>query len=240
MVYLDKNVADLDRLELMIRVTGVLVNLTPLRVGVGREPPLGSSADLSVIRIRGPGGRLEPYIPGSSIKGVLRSYSEQLVRSLYGNVHDPWDREAMEKEAREGKFCVICGLFGSTELASHVRVFDAYPRGRPTVQIKTGISIDREFGGARPGVLFNEEVVSPGCEWEFRMDVVNVEFPPSGNSPDPRSVVLDEIFKALKLGVIQVGARRSVGMGLIRLTEATWKKYTIKNGRLKEEGEGKI
>jgi CRISPR-associated RAMP protein (TIGR02581 family) len=57
---------------------GYLVAESPLRIGVGREPPLGSAVDLAVLRIN-LNGKLVPYIPGSSLKGVFRSTAIQLV-----------------------------------------------------------------------------------------------------------------------------------------------------------------
>jgi len=53
-------------------IEGGLVNEGPLRIGVGREPPLGSSVHLPLIRIRYQ-GEAKPYIPGSSLKGVFRT-----------------------------------------------------------------------------------------------------------------------------------------------------------------------
>jgi CRISPR-associated protein Csm3 len=56
---------------------GYLVAESPLRIGVGRESPLGSAADLAVLRVN-LNGKLVPYIPGSSLKGVFRSTAIQL------------------------------------------------------------------------------------------------------------------------------------------------------------------
>ena len=52
--------ADFDKLEVLTRVTGSLVNLTPLRVGVGREPPLGSVVDIAQLRVRFADGSENP------------------------------------------------------------------------------------------------------------------------------------------------------------------------------------
>ncbi len=66
---------DLDRIDRIYVIEGVLINTEPLRVGKGAGG-LGE-VDLPVVRL--PSG--EPFIPGSSIKGVLRSIAESLVRS---------------------------------------------------------------------------------------------------------------------------------------------------------------
>jgi CRISPR-associated RAMP protein (TIGR02581 family) len=230
------NVRDFDRLISLIRVSGTLVNLAPLRVGTGREPPLGATVDNTFLRIRRDGEEI-PYIPGSTIKGVLRNYFEQLARLKYPELHDPWDRDEIEKEAKEGRFCVVCGTFGSTKIASHIRVFDAYPTSKVTTNIKTCVGIDREFQAARPAILYTEEFIEPGYEWSFKMDIINIQFPEGG---DERSLLLTETIKALKLGLISFGARKSVGFGQIQLKEAKWVKYVVEEGVLKEEGSGNI
>jgi CRISPR-associated RAMP protein (TIGR02581 family) len=230
------NVRDFDRLRSLIRVSGTLVNLAPLRVGMGREPPLGATVDNTFLRIRRDGEEI-PYIPGSTIKGVLRNYFEQLARLKYPELHDPWDRDEIEKEAKEGDFCVVCGTFGSTKIASHIRVFDAYPTSKVTTNIKTCVGIDREFQAARPAILYTEEFIEPGYEWSFKMDIINIQFPEGG---DERSLLLTETIRAMKLGLVSFGARKSVGFGQIQLKEAKWVKYVVEEGVLKEERSGSI
>jgi len=199
---------DFDRLEVLTRITGSLVNLTPLRVGVGREPPLGAVVDIAPLRIRFAGGGTSPYIPGSSLKGVLRSLAESILRAQDKHVHDPWDFEAVEEE-KNGSFCLICGIFGSTRLASHVRVYDAYPEGEASTFVKTGVSINRDFRGVQPGLLYTEEQVVPGVRWRFMMDVINIRvFPEPG---DERGRLLRQLLHMLASGMVQVGARRTVG-----------------------------
>ena len=226
------DVRDFDKLRSLTRVSGKLINLVPLRVGMGREPPLGATVDNTFLRVRKNGEEI-PYIPGSTLKGVLRNYFEQLAKSRYPELHDPWDQDKIDKEAKEGDFCVVCGTFGSTRIASHIRVFDAYPRSKVTTNIKTCVGIDREFQAARPGILYTEEFIEPGYEWSFKMDIINIQFPEEGG--DERSMLLTETIRALKLGLLSFGARKSVGFGHIQLKEAKWVRYVLKEGVLKEE-----
>jgi CRISPR-associated RAMP protein (TIGR02581 family) len=227
---------DFDKLNWLSRICGKLVNLTPLRVGTGKGPLLGTTVDNTFLRIRRSGEEI-PYIPGSTIKGVLRNYFEQLARLKYPELHDPWDRDKIEKEAKEGNFCVVCGTFGSTKIASHIRVFDAYPTSKVTTNIKTCVGIDREFQAARPDILYTEEFVEPGYEWSFKMDIINIQFP---EGFDERSTLLSETLNVLKRGFLSFGARKSVGFGQIQLKEAKWVRYVVKDGVLKEEGSGNI
>jgi CRISPR-associated RAMP protein (TIGR02581 family) len=229
---------DLDRLEVLTVVRGRLVNETPLRVGTGREAPLGSPVDLAVLRVRFADGRSSPVIPGSSLKGVLRSLAEAIARAGGYDVHDPWDFRRAEEEAKEGKFCIICGIFGSTELASHVRVYDAYPIDGGLTFTKTGVGINREFRGVQPGILYTEELVVPRVRWSFRMDIINIRvFPEPG---DERGRLLRQVIELLSKGFVQVGVRKTVGCGLLRLEEARYEVYEIKNGLLERTSEGGV
>jgi CRISPR/Cas system CSM-associated protein Csm3 (group 7 of RAMP superfamily) len=152
-------------------------------------------------------------------------------------LHDPWDQDKIEKEAKEGDFCIVCGTFGSTKIASHIRVFDAYPTSKVTTNIRTCVGIDREFQAARPGILYTEEFIEPGYEWSFKMGIINIQFPEGG---DERSLLLAETIRAMKLGLVSFGARKSVGFGQIQLKEAKWVKYVVEEGVLKEERSGSI
>lgn len=58
------------------------ITLSPVRVGSSNGKSLYSPVDLQVIRMT-IGGKEIPYIPGSSLKGVLRSTVEMILRS-YG------------------------------------------------------------------------------------------------------------------------------------------------------------
>jgi len=234
------DVRDFNNIKSFVRVSGELINLAPLRVGIGREPPLGAAVDNTFLRLRR-GEEDIPYIPGSTLKGVLRSYFEQLARSKYPELHDPWDEKKISEEVRENEanFCVICGTFGSTKVASHVRVFDSYPLEKVSTNVKTSVGIDREFMAARPGILYTEEFVEPNYRWSFKMDIINIAFPPSESS-DERSTLLMETLRALKLGLLNFGARKSVGFGQLQLKEARWVRYVMKDGHLEEEGSGTL
>ncbi|MEM0087382.1 MAG: CRISPR-associated RAMP protein Csx7 [Thermofilum sp.] len=228
---------DFDKLKLLTVVEGLLVNETPLRVGVGREPPLGSAVDIAPLRIS-IRGRSVPYIPGSSLKGSLRSLAESIARAQGYSIHDPWDWVAIEKEKDSLDFCVICGIFGSTYLAGHVKVYDAYPVGEPPLFVKTGVGISRDFRGVKPGILYTEEQVAPGVEWAFRMDVINIKLFPEPE--EERGRLLRQLLDFLQQGMVQVGARKTIGYGLLKLVKGEYRVYEIRDGRLEVTLRGAI
>jgi CRISPR-associated protein Csm3 len=238
---------DLDRLEVLTVITGRLVNETPLRVGVGKEeleerqPLLGSAVDIAPITIRFADGRSVPYIPGSSMKGVLRSLAEAMVRAKGEEVHSPWDfgeKGKIEEEAKSGNYCIICGTFGSTKLASHVRVYDAYPETDALTFVKTSVGINREFRGAHPGILYTEQQVVPHVRWSFRMDVINIRVFPEPQ--DERGKLLRSLIGMLVDGMVQVGARRTLGYGRLRLEKGSYRVYGVEESRLVKKAEGDV
>ncbi len=130
---------------------------TPLLIKAGGE---GGAAidptlpDMNFVRTHR-NGRDEVYIPGSSLKGIIRSYAEKLVRSVVPDplaICDPTDTRGTGRLRRAcgsdvelmhkltGKkdptkltgpeafkiSCYACRLFGNTALAGRVRVGDFY------------------------------------------------------------------------------------------------------------------
>ncbi|MEM2178317.1 MAG: CRISPR-associated RAMP protein Csx7 [Candidatus Methanomethylicaceae archaeon] len=225
---------DFDKLNILIKIEGILINEAPLRIGIGKEPPLGSPIDIAIYRINN-----KPCIPGSSLKGLFRSFLESLLASEGYNVHPPYDDERIKEELEKKDFCEICGIFGNTELASHVRIYDSYARTTHTFQ-KTGTSIDREFGSVKAGALFTEELVVPNVEWDFRMDIINIKIYPEPDHGDKRVKLLQSLINTLSTIGLNIGSRKSVGHGLIKLKKAKWFAYKVEDGLFKKIGEGDI
>ena len=62
-----------DKFQSRLNLTGKIKTLTAIRIGAGRSTAVIGS-DLPVVR----DAAGAPYIPGSSFKGVLRSYVESM------------------------------------------------------------------------------------------------------------------------------------------------------------------
>ncbi|MEM0011417.1 MAG: RAMP superfamily CRISPR-associated protein [Candidatus Bathyarchaeia archaeon] len=218
---------DFNVITTLTKINGTLVNETPLRVGMGREVSPGSPIDMAVYRLNG-----RPCLPGSSLKGALRSLAEALAKSKGVNVHDPWDDKIAKREDENRDFCPICGIFGNTRLASHIKVYDSMPKSTEKIRVfyKYGIAIDRDFGSVKLGP-FLEEFVEPGVEWSFSMDILNIEAFPEPKTDDLRGFLIRNLLDVMRIFGIQVGARKSVGAGLIRLKEAKLRVYHLKNGK---------
>jgi len=180
------------------------------------------------------GDHAEPYIPGSSLKGVLRSHAERLARSmtaagdgacnLFGRQSEDdspcWhvlgDPNALHQQpvpATEAYpvLCPICKLFGSPFLASRLRIGDAYlvaPPGRELrLPRRDGVGIDRRRGAAADGAKYDFEFWDSGA-FQARVSVQNFELWHLG--------LLAHVLHALEVGQISVGFGTRRGLGRVR------------------------
>ena len=120
-------------------------------------------------------------------------------------------------------------MFGNTELASHVIVYDALPKSQqPLIGFRTRVAIDRMRRAARSGVLFRYEYVEPGREWGFKLKAYNLEL--GGESW--AALLFRSLLDYVKEFGIEVGSMRSIGLGLLELKEARATVYEVKNLRL--------
>jgi len=177
-------------------------------------------------------GREEVYLPGSSLKGVLRSHAERIARTLNrAAACDPFAKkeddmtfcgncfEERKKQEFEGKnsdkinqlvyadSCPICRLFGSTWYAGRLATTDAYAVGKPPApQPRDGVGIDRFTGGSAPGVKFDLEVVTEG-RFKTTLHLRNFELWQLG--------LVAFLLQDLKDGLLRIGASKSRGLGKV-------------------------
>jgi len=217
---------------------GYLVNEAPLRVGAGREAPLGSAIDLAVVRIK-LGGRTVPYIPGSSLKGVFRSAAVQLaglkgLRACSGlskeTCAEPLRKniQSMLKGGRSleaikffhENVCLLCKVFGAPSFTGHVEFRDAYPigeKGEPLeapTGVRTGIAINRRTGAVQGRALYQVEYVEPGARFKFSMYATNL--------PNYALGLLAKVLRMMNEGWVKVGGFKTRGFGEVRVEGLTF------------------
>ena len=174
------------------RVTADLVFETAWRIGSGRE---GESSDLGIMS--DPSGR--PVLPGSSLKGRLRSTCESLAHALnldacllnsevsgvnctsdinyYRSVREEYrqtSRESIESRLRwiGENTCDVCKLFGSPVQAGRLRVSDgSLKEWANVVQVRDGVVIDRDSQTAVDGLKYDYEVIPPGSRFALCIDL---------------------------------------------------------------------
>ncbi|MCG3109164.1 CRISPR type III-associated RAMP protein Csm3 [Metallosphaera sp. J1] len=215
---------DLDRIRVVTEVRGILENETPLRIGSGRGSATFRDASDNPIITRGG----KPYIPGSSLKGALRSWLEANVHNLYSSLGEKYmkvypvdEKEVVScvKTPEEERYCIPCIIFGHKDLSARMNVMDATVEGNYRIESYTGVTISRVFGGQFPGHLFNFDFVSPGARFNFRSVILNVNL--EGESEEWREQVRRGVvflIRSLQDGMF-LGARKSTGAGLVKLKE---------------------
>ena len=177
------------------RVTAALVFDTAWRIGSGEEGE--TMSDLGVLR--DPGG--QPVLPGSSLKGKLRSTCETSAHALdltacllsraasgvncasdvhyYRGVREQYREASRSSLASRMRWidehtCDVCKLFGSPLQAGRLRVSDgALREWASVVQVRDGVVIDRDSQTAVDGLKYDYEVIPPGSRFALCIDLEN-------------------------------------------------------------------
>jgi CRISPR-associated protein Csm3 len=161
-----------EKLEKRIIISGVLEVVTPLHIGSGKPEVELGEVDLPVLT--DPEGR--PYIPGSSLKGRVRTEAERIARQKGMDVCKPPDVKNMCGSLKRNldDFCVCCKIFGTAgdlSVASKVKFRDAYPLSKvETLLERSGIAIDRDKGTVVRGALYTIQAIPAGVQ--FGLEIV--------------------------------------------------------------------
>ncbi|WP_449245335.1 RAMP superfamily CRISPR-associated protein [Desulfobacca acetoxidans] len=174
----------------------------------------------------------EYYLPGTSLRGVMRSHLERIVRTLLPNPPvccdplsptDPemgcstWFGNLKAKKQPPGfaysHACVVCRLFGCTGQASRIRIADS-----PTVQVpadklsyRDHIGIDRFTGGVCSGANFRDLVIEAGVKFQNAILIRNFELWQLGLLA---YVIRD--FYCWEDGLIRMGYGKTKGYGQVQ------------------------
>jgi len=214
-----------DRLYQQIQIDGMLILKSPVRIGGGREESPYQAADLSVVRLKTKEGII-PYIPGSSIKGLIRSAVEKVNKTLA--IYKKTCTPTSFRESCGGKFnkavnriknneelvkfikknyCDVCKIFGTSGFRSNVLFSDCYPISPQsfTLSKQVGASMNRRLGGTDKGSLYQTEYIEPGSEFKFTMIMNNLSSEQIG--------LLFSGFKLINQSRVFVGSFTSKGFG---------------------------
>ncbi len=191
--------------------------------------------DMAFVRLKTPYGETL-YIPGSSLKGVMRSHVAQLLVGIGKKVCALENGDCGSKkvngervmkmasgEERYRHSCHVCRMFGSTALASVVRVADFFPYPYDSTDeekkkrveeiskmlgFKTGIKIDPKSGAVKHGALYTAEILSGG---RFYGEIV---------LKNPEIWQLGLIFKVIEDmndGIVRLGHMSTRGLGKVKV-----------------------
>jgi CRISPR/Cas system CSM-associated protein Csm3 (group 7 of RAMP superfamily) len=179
-----------------------LVTTAPLKISSGANAATDSDVLLDSAG--------QPFIPGTTVAGVLRHYleetgQEQLAKDWFGY---------MESTIDEGA-------------SSSVIVYDAFTVGGgrfPAYRVvRDGVKLD-EFKTAEGTAKYDYQVIDRGVRLEVRIEVDDNEIVvPQGSKLKPRSTDVDELIAALiaalRSGDLAFGGKTTRGFGRFELID---------------------
>lgn len=192
----------------------------PILIKSGKEGADPTKPNMEFVESYHQGGRTI-YLPGSSLKGAIRAHAERIVRTVGGDqpsnetrlwANDPLNdkREYLEKKSTPEIYKLSCftdQLFGSTAIASRLRIEDAYPVDRNQLKLeeRNGVAIDRVFGSVADGP-FNYQVCTGG-EFRTRIHLKNFSLAQLG--------LIGLVLRDLNDGWFGIGFAKSRGLGTV-------------------------
>lgn len=228
--------------------------VTPLLIRAGDTGLDPGGSDLKCVRTRHGAMDRTVYIPGSSLKGVLRSTAESMVRGhKWRGVEgacDPLARgsscsDRVPPDASSAEVhrlhCLACRLFGSLKMKGRASPRDMFPwrgegaslsdedrataRAANATQVRFGVAINRISGGSSRGKLFDQEAVPPGTAFWGDIALENYQAWQLG--------LLAAVFDDLDDGFAQLGSSKSRGLGVVKVApESLLHKQPARAGEL--------
>ena len=210
-----------DKFQNRVVIKAKLVAITPIFVGARADSfKPGAISGSCVKDVYG-----RPYIPGSSLKGALRSSlssvlnladdpSESTVNNSF-KTKEQRDDYGTPKKLADAVIAVsthIESLFGSQVMAGKVKIADAIPvENQITTEVRNGVAIDRDTRTAFGGALFDTEVVPSGTVFNFIASAENL-------SPD-EAELFGKLIEYFSEGNITIGGRSRAGLGNVQLRD---------------------
>lgn len=168
------------------RIIGQLTTISPLHIGNGdvvthdqiknADGPDGTHSDIQAV-VRDQQGR--PCIPGSALKGVLRSWAEQFLdtqhRFQVDRIFGPRDQKVTGIEAGWGEFCAALSMHPDANMLADFEKFVPYWRQDSLTGVMSHVCIDRETGAAAHNKLFYEEFVPERIAFRVEIDATRLK-----------------------------------------------------------------
>ncbi|MEO0935586.1 MAG: RAMP superfamily CRISPR-associated protein [Cyanobacteria bacterium J06641_2] len=202
-----------------------LIPQGPILIKSGQEDVNPSKPKMEFVQTFHPGGD-SIYLPGSSLKGAIRSHAEKIVRTVgsdeYPNsdnnnqlwASDPLtDKYEYLKDQSQAdiykKSSFTDQIFGNTSIASRIRIEDAYPQDTTKLKIEKryGVAIDRVFGSYAVGP-FDYEVCTDG-EFHTKIHLKNFSLAKLG--------LIGLVLRDLNDGWFAIGFAKSRGLGNVKV-----------------------
>jgi CRISPR-associated RAMP protein (TIGR02581 family) len=201
----------------------------PILIKSGKEGADPTKPDLEFVETYHQGERTI-YLPGSGLKGAIRSHAERIIRTVGSEkrpsdpqklwANDPLNDDYKYLKNTQDKFLAspeiyhkssfTDRLFGNIALASRLRIEDAYPLAPKGIKLeeRNGVAIDRVFGSAVRGALFNYQVCIGG-EFNTKIHLKNFTLAQLG--------LIGLVLRDLDDGWFGLGFAKSRGMGTVEV-----------------------
>lgn len=182
---------------------------SPLHIGLGTQIPGVGYHETDQPVLLDHEGR--PFIPATSLGGLMRSIAENLVSvldgwslqdlvNLFGTARVEKNQEKEQDEESKLKFSVSKLRIRNAKLVSDWRRW---------TEIRDSVGIDRQRGAAKAGIKFDYEVVPPGLEFDFWVEL--------RDGGEKEKILLTIIFTALEKLPLSIGAKGGSGFGTLQL-----------------------
>lgn len=184
--------------------------------GVSADPSL---PDMQFVRTYHPERGEVVYIPGSSLKGVVRSFVEKVLRTLddsrslrsacptFADEPDSCGRKLSTEELASYEIyrrsCGACRIFGHTRLRGRVSFTDFLPTGEIRTEVRYGVAVSRLSHAVAQGP-FEMEVAVAGS-FAGRLLLENFELWQLG--------LLVVALESMERGLLKVGYGKNRGFG---------------------------
>jgi len=188
---------------------------SPILIKSGTLSPNPSLPDMQFVRTMTSHGE-RVFIPGSSLKGVFRGFSEKVLRTISpGLACEPFPsskdycakKEKIKDEKDTAKVyqksCLACKIYGNTRLKGRLSFTDAFPDKDVKTETRYGVAISRLTNAVAAGP-FDMEVLVQGS---FKTSLVleNFEVWHIG--------LVSLTLQALNEGLVKIGFGKNRGFG---------------------------
>lgn len=229
-----------EKLERIVEIQVEYEAKSSLAIQAGREEGL-KAVEQPVIRVGG-----HPIIPGSSLKGGMRSLLESffsqngilvcvpeaaipLQRKKERNGIERYVEEIGRKMAcKTEDLCPVCEIFGSAGVSARAIFQDARPTAEPKLLERRHVAIARDTKAAAGGALLEMETVDAGTKFRGSIRIIN-----------PEKWHIGALITAVEnLTSLGIGSKTSGGYGEITTTVKSITSKVMEEGKWTEEQVG--
>jgi CRISPR-associated RAMP protein (TIGR02581 family) len=218
-----------------LRLTLAISPRGPLLVKAGGVSANPSLPDMQFVRTAHATLGEIVYIPGSSLKGVVRGFAEKALRTLDDRNTWRWacptfpdEPESCAKRLENEKSsatvyhrsCGACRIFGHTRLRGRASFTDLFPVDEVVTETRYGVAISRLTHAVAHGPFEMEVAVSGTFEGHLVLE--NYEIWQLG--------LLASALEAMNQGLVKVGFGKNRGFGEVEVT--------VKEARVDEVASG--